>query len=170
MSFGNLLPDSAHSAHRNGSLFEVVKVWRKKRLFLQKTQFCKHRNNSDLVQESWFSGSLSTKATCLTGWRPRCTSLSRCMKTTRPARTKRRWRRRLSRIFGTRCKWRWIKIDDHPNNNNDLIPLQMKCCGVVNADDWRNNVTNPGWTDSKNKPEGCCKWKKDDNVSCYLTF
>ena len=44
----------------------------------------------------------------------------------------------------------------------------MKCCGVVNADDWRNNVTNPGWTDGKNKPEGCCKWKKDDNVSCYL--
>ena len=46
----------------------------------------------------------------------------------------------------------------------------MKCCGVVNADDWRNNVTNPGWSpDTKNKPEGCCKWKKDDNVSCYLT-
>ena len=45
----------------------------------------------------------------------------------------------------------------------------MKCCGVVNADDWRNNVTNPGWTEGKNKPEGCCKWKKDDNVSCYLT-
>ena len=34
MSFGNLLPDSAHSAYRNGSLFKVVKVLRKKRLSL----------------------------------------------------------------------------------------------------------------------------------------
>merc|ERR1719410_300840 len=45
----------------------------------------------------------------------------------------------------------------------NTVQMEMKCCGVVNADDWRNNVTNPGWTDGKNKPEGCCKWKKDDN-------
>ena len=44
----------------------------------------------------------------------------------------------------------------------------MKCCGVINADDWRTNVTNPDWTSSSagtiNKPDGCCQWKKDDKV------
>ena len=44
----------------------------------------------------------------------------------------------------------------------------MKCCGVVNADDWRTNVSNPDWTSSSagtiNKPDGCCQWKKDDKV------
>ena len=43
---------------------------------------------------------------------------------------------------------------------------QMKCCGVLNADDWRKNVTNPDWTPATfNKPLGCCNWKKDDKVS-----
>ena len=42
----------------------------------------------------------------------------------------------------------------------------MKCCGVLNADDWRKNVTNPDWTPATfNKPLGCCNWKKDDKVS-----
>ena len=42
----------------------------------------------------------------------------------------------------------------------------MKCCGVLNADDWRTNVTNPGWSPATfNKPLGCCNWKKDDKVS-----
>ena len=43
---------------------------------------------------------------------------------------------------------------------------QMKCCGVLNADDWRTNVTNPDWSPATfNKPLGCCNWKKDDKVS-----
>merc|ERR1712035_251968 len=41
----------------------------------------------------------------------------------------------------------------------------MKCCGVMNADDWRTNVTNPGWEPStSNKPLGCCYWKKNEKV------
>ena len=47
----------------------------------------------------------------------------------------------------------------------------MKCCGVLNADDWRTNVTNPDWSPATfNKPLGCCNWKKDDKVSDNWTF
>jgi len=48
----------------------------------------------------------------------------------------------------------------------NTVQRDMKCCGVVNADDWRTNVSNPDWTSSSagtiNKPDGCCQWKKDD--------
>lgn len=45
----------------------------------------------------------------------------------------------------------------------NTVQQDMKCCGVVNADDWRVNVTRPDWRpDTINKPLGCCSWKKDD--------
>lgn len=45
----------------------------------------------------------------------------------------------------------------------NTVQQDMKCCGVLNADDWRTNVTNPDWSPATfNKPLGCCNWKKDD--------
>ena len=41
----------------------------------------------------------------------------------------------------------------------------MKCCGVLSADDWRQNVTQPDWDPaSVVKPAGCCRNKKDDKA------
>jgi len=43
----------------------------------------------------------------------------------------------------------------------NVIQRDMKCCGVVTANDWRN-VTQPNWDPSTAlRPEGCCKYQKD---------
>jgi len=45
----------------------------------------------------------------------------------------------------------------------NVIQTDMKCCGVLSADDWRQNVTQPDWDPaSVVKPAGCCRNKKDD--------
>ena len=51
----------------------------------------------------------------------------------------------------------------------NLLNFQLKCCGVKSADDWRTNVTNPGWSQGFNKPLGCCNWKMV-TISLLLNF
>ena len=47
----------------------------------------------------------------------------------------------------------------------------MRCCGVLNAEDWRQNVSQPDWDPpSLVKPRGCCKYKKDNQeLEIFLT-
>jgi len=63
------------------------------------------------------------------------------------------------------------KYDDQPKQSEtgliaykaawNEVQSELKCCGVNNVDDWRSNSEDFNFPTTYNKPEGCCKWKRD---------
>jgi len=62
------------------------------------------------------------------------------------------------------------KYDDQPGDNEGMqaykaawneVQAELKCCGVEEVSDWRANLEDHHFTVG-NKPEGCCKWNRED--------